>query len=147
MSWGLAPTLAYPRAVPTVMRGLKNSTRTHIADADVRPGLPTQFSYDRKLIVVRRVGGGPNDDDDTDYPVMQIACYAGTYLEASDMQSDVELEILGWPMTMVGSEPENMTLVDEAEIYVGEQEIPDIFPDERRVVATYQLGWRRQHRP
>jgi hypothetical protein len=60
------------------------------------------------------------------------------------MQQDVQRQILAWPLTAVGPDA---ILVDEAEIYVGEQEIPDIYPDERRVVATYRLGLRRQFRP
>lgn len=144
MGWGLAPTLPYPNAVVLGMDGLEASTKPHIANALVRPGPPPNYDYNSKLIVVKRVGGGPDQDDETDFPVLQIACYANTYLQAADMQSDVQLEILSWPMREIGP---NDILVDEAEIYVGEQEIPDVYPDERRVVATYRLGLRRQFRP
>jgi hypothetical protein len=35
-------------------------------------------------------------------------------------------------------------LIDSAGIYVGEQELPDVYPDDRRITSTYQLGLRRQ---
>lgn len=137
-------SMAYPNATILTMDGLEASTRTEIADADVRPSVPANFDYGRRLIVVRRVGGGPDDEDLTDRPILQVQCYAPTYVVAAAMQDDVQVEILNWPMKEIG--PSNI-LVDEAEIYVGEQEIPDVFPDERRVVATYRLGLRRQFRP
>jgi hypothetical protein len=140
----MIPTLAYPNSVVMTIDGLDGSTLSAIADADVRPGVPTNFDYGRKLIVVKRVGGGPDEDDLTDYPILQVACYAPSYLAAAEMQQDVQRQILAWPLTAVGPDA---ILVDEAEIYVGEQEIPDIYPDERRVVATYRLGLRRQFRP
>lgn len=135
---------SYPNATVLAMDGLDASTRTPIADADVRPGPPQNFDYGRKLIVVRRVGGGPDEEDVTDYPVLLVACYAPSFLQATDMQNAVQAEIKSWPLRQIGPD---QVLVDEAEIYVGEQEIPDVYPDERRVVATYRLGLRRQFRP
>jgi hypothetical protein len=59
----MIPTLAYPNSVVMTIDGLDASTLSAIADADVRPGVPTNFDYGRKLIVVKRVGGGPDEDD------------------------------------------------------------------------------------
>lgn len=140
MSWGQAPSVAYPSAVVLGMDGLAAA----FPDAQVRPGPPPNFDNSYELITVQRVGGGPDEDDVTDYPVLQIGCYAPTYLRAADMQSEVQQEILSWPLREIGP---NKILVDEAEIYVGEQEIPDVYPDERRVVATYRIGLRRQFQP
>ena len=136
--------MAFPNSTVLGMDGLIASQRPTIKGVDVRPTVPPDYQYGRKLIVVRRIGGGPDEDGVTDYPVLQIACYAPSFLAASDMQGDVQDEVLGWPMKQIGP---NKILVDEAEIYVGEQEIPDVYPDERRVVATYRLGLRRQFRP
>jgi hypothetical protein len=118
----LITSLAYPNATILVMDGLDASVRTEIALADVRPGVPANFDYGRKLIVVRRVGGGPDDDDLTDYPVVQVQCYAPSYLAAAAMQDACQVEILSWPMQEIGP---NKILVD----------------------GTYRLGLRRQFRP
>lgn len=121
------------------------------SDTIVRPGPPPNYDFTQRLITVRRVGGGPDEEDITDYPVLQIACFASSYTMAAKMQNDVQAEVLSWPLTMINAafddEPEWLVLVDEAELYVGEQEIPDVYLDERRVVATYRLGLRRQFRP
>jgi hypothetical protein len=133
-------SLPYPNATILTMDGLAD----RFPEADVRPGNPPNFQFDRKLIVVRRVGGGPDEDDLTDYPVLLVAAHAPNYLSASELQDDIQVEIKSWPLREIGP---NKILVDEADIYVGEQEIPDVYPDERRVVATYRLGLRRQFRP
>lgn len=133
-------SMAFPSATILAMDGLMAA----FPDVAVRPSAPPNFDYGRKLIAVQRVGGGPDQDDETDYPVIQVACYAPTYLAAAELQSEVQVVIKSWPLTEVGP---NKILVDEAEILVGEQEVPDVYPDERRVVATYRLGLRRQFRP
>lgn len=133
-------SLAYPNAVIMAMDGLQERWPARL----VRPGTPPNFQYDRELITVRRIGGGPDEDDVTDYPILQIACFAPTYLLASNMASEVQVEVMSWPLKEIG--PDKI-LVDEAEIYVGDQDLPDIFPDERKVVSSYRLGLRRQFRP
>lgn len=134
MGWPMLPTQTYPNAVVLCMDGLS-------ALGTTRPGVPPNFDGSYKLIVVKRIGGTPDPDDVTDYPIMQIQNYAASYLLAADLAADVQLEILNWPLKQIGP---NQILVDEAEIYVGEMELPDIYPDERRVVSTYRLGLRRQ---
>lgn len=136
----LLTSLPYPNAVILTMDGLA----ARFPDAEVRPKVPPNFDFAVELITVQRIGGGPDEEDLTDYPVLLVGCYAPTYLRAADLQSEVQVEIMSWPLTEVGP---NKILVDEAEIYVGEQEVPDVYPDERRVTSTYRLGLRRQFRP
>lgn len=131
-----APTaLAYPNATIVVMDMLEGI-------APVRASVPPNFDTGTTLIVVRRVGGAPDPDDETDHPVVQVACYAPSYPAAAALAQSVQIRILSSPLTDV-----NGVLVDEARVFVGEQEVPDVYPDDRRIVSTYQLGWRRQFRP
>jgi len=128
-------SMAYPNARIVVMDLLEGI-------ATVRASVPPNFDPATELIVVRRVGGAPDIDDVTDRAIVQVACYAPTYPAASDLADQVQERILSSPATEV-----NGVLVDEARIFVGEQEVPDVYPDDRRIVSTYQLGWRRQFRP
>ena len=128
-------SMAYPNATVVVMDMLEDV-------GTVRASVPANFDPATPLIVVRRVGGSPDEDDVTDRPIVQVQCYGPTYPAAADLAQAVQVRILTSPCTEV-----NGVLVDEARIYVGEQEVPDVYPDDRRIVSTYQLGWRRQFRP
>lgn len=128
-------SLAFPNAVVVLMDLLGDI-------ADCRPAPPANFAPGDTLIVVKRVGGGPDADDLTDHPVMQVQCYGPTYLAAADLAQSVQVRILSCPLTEI-----NGVLVDEAHVLTGEQEVPDVYPDDRRIVSTFQLGWRRQFRP
>lgn len=110
--------------------------------AAVHTAVPDNWDFASKLIVVRRIGGVVDDDGFTDNPIVQVQFYAPTYLQAEQLASDAQVLILSSPLTMVDG-----VLVDDADIYVGEQEVPDIYPDERRLVSTYRFAWRRQFRP
>jgi len=125
-------SIAYPNATVVVMDMLNDL-------GTVRPSVPPNFDPSTPLIVVRRVGGAPDADDVTDHPIVQVGCYGPTYSAAADLAASVQVRILSSPCTDV-----NGVLVDEARVYVGEQEVPDVYPDDRRIVSTYQLGWRRQ---
>lgn len=139
--WGLNPTIAYPSSVRVSMAIVKPLVPT----GRVRVAVPANF--EAPLIVVRRIGGGPNAQDDTDYPVMLFSFYGDNYPAAEDLAEQAEVAILGSAMTMVDLGNGKQVLVDEAEIYIGEQELPDVYPDERRINATYRFGWRRQYIP
>jgi hypothetical protein len=136
------PTLesrAYPDARVVVMDMLADVD----SEAFVRATVPQDFeAATTKLVVVRRVGGSPDEDDVTDRPIVQVACYAPTYLAAAELAQGCQTRILTSPCTLVGD-----VLVDEARLFVGDQEVPDVYPDDRRIVSTYQLGWRRQFQP
>jgi len=125
-------SIAYPNAAVVVMDMLDDL-------GTVRASVPPNFDTATPLIVVRRIGGAPDEDDVTDRPIVQVQCYGPTYPAAADLAASVQVRILTSPLTEV-----NGVLVDEARIYVGEQEVPDVYPDDRRIVSTYQLGWRRQ---
>lgn len=129
-------SMAYPNAQLVVMDMLVP------LGVDVRPAPPAELGAEESLIVVRRIGGGPDAEDVTDRPIMLIACYAPTFPAAMDLAADVQTAILSSVLTEVSG-----VLVDEARVVVGEQEVPDVYPDDRRIVSTYQLGWRRQFRP
>lgn len=131
----MTASLAYPNAVIVVMDMLEGI-------APVRTSVGPNFDPGTELITVRRIGGTPDPDDVTDYPVVQVACYAPTYPAAAELAQSVQMRILTSVCTEV-----NGVLIDEARIFVGEQEVPDVYPDDRRIVSTYQLGWRRQFRP
>lgn len=129
-SWYGNITKAYPRTEQVMMDLLGDI-------APVRIVVPEDFQP--PLIVARRTGGGPDADDITDYPLVLISCYGATYPDAAALADSVQIRVINSPMTIVGG-----ILIDEAEIYVGEQEIPDIYPDDRRISTTYRFGWRRQ---
>lgn len=127
--------LAYPNAVEVVMDMLADL-------APVRVAVPPNFDAGSPLIVVKRIGGTPDANDITDNPIIQVGCYGPSYPAASDLAASAQVRILTSPCTEV-----NGVLVDSARLYVGEQELPDVYPDDRRIISTYQLGWRRQFRP
>jgi hypothetical protein len=126
--------LAYPDATLVVMDMLDGL-------APVRVAVPPDFDGG-PLIVVKRIGGAPDAADETDHPMVQVSCYAPNYPAASELAAAVQVRILSSPLTEI-----NGVLVDEARVLIGEQEVPDVYPDDRRIVSTYQLGWRRQYRP
>jgi hypothetical protein len=128
-------SMAYPNAVDVLLDMLADI-------ADTRTAVPPNYGATSELIVVRRLGGGPDEDDLTDNPIVQVACYAPTFPAATALAGAVQVRILSSPLTEV-----NGVLVDEARVVTGEQEVPDVYPDDRRIVSTYQLGWRRQFRP
>lgn len=100
------------------------------------------------LIVVKRVGGQPDVEDTTDQPIMLIAVYGATYSAAVNLMAAVQTRILSSPLTAVdvldGSNITGRVLVDAAGIHVGVAEVPDVYADDRRIIATFQLAWRRQ---
>jgi hypothetical protein len=123
----------FPNAVRVCMNLLSDL-------APVRVVVPNDFRP--PLIVATRTGGQPDAEGETDYPIVLISCYGETYPLAEDLAGRVQYKIENSPLTEVGG-----VLIDEADIYVGEQEIPDIYPDERRISTTYRFAWRRQFRP
>lgn len=126
-------SMPFPSAT-NVMHAMLND----IAPVVLRP--PQDFTP--PLLVIRRVGGRPNLEGDTDYPLILVSAYGNTYTEAEELMGQVTVRVLSSPLTMV-----NGVLIDEATLYVGEMEVPDVYPDDRRITETFQLGWRRQFLP
>lgn len=127
-------SIPYPSAVKVVMALLGDI-------ATVRMAPPPDYNGD-PLITVRRIGGEPNYDDDTDAPILLVSCYAPTYLAADDLAGRVQVRILSSPCTEVAG-----VLIDSADIHVGGLEGPEPYPDERAINSTYVLSWRRPFRP
>ncbi|MBF6063018.1 hypothetical protein IU500_12420 [Nocardia terpenica] len=84
---------------------------------------------------VNRVGGA--DDGISDRPVLQVAAFAETRAQAWELAEKARQAILDAPGTLVAG-----VLVDDARTAVGHQQIPDIDPDDRRVVSSYVLSFR-----
>jgi hypothetical protein len=140
----LLTSIPYPDANSVVMSLL----------ADLGPvAMRVPNDFQSPLIVVRRIGGQPDHEDITDFPIVLVSVFGSTYPEAQDLFGKVQTRILSSPMTAVAvldfssGSPGRVTgrvLVDSAGIHVGETELPGQWPDDRRLNGTYQLGWRRQ---
>jgi hypothetical protein len=128
-------SLPYPDANLTVKALLADLATTALT-------VPNDFAP--PLIVVKRVGGQPDIEDITDFPIMLIAVYGADYPSAQALMSQVQTRILTSPATLITLPDSSKVLVDSAGIHVGEAEVPDVYPDDRRITSTYQFGWRRQ---
>jgi hypothetical protein len=106
--------------------------------------LPNDFAV--PIITVKRIGGQPNANDDTDFPIILVSYYGEDYDTAQALASAGQVAILSSPCTAVTLDNGSRVLIDSAGIYVGEQELPDVYADDRRITSTYQLGMRRQFR-
>src|SRR5437764_15311817 len=103
-------SMPYPNAVKVAMALLGDLAPTRLAP-------PPDF--EPPLIVVSRIGGQPNADDDTDYPLLLVSCYGDTYLAATALADAVQVRVLSSPLTEAGG-----VLIETAEVWVGEQEVP-----------------------
>jgi hypothetical protein len=105
--------------------------------------LPPNFTP--PLVQVNRIGGAPDPSGITDYPLMRFAYYMPTRNESWQMASAGEAALMAYehrniPVTGVGD-----VLLDSLGIFVGGQMLPDLDPDDRRVVKDYVMGFRRQY--
>jgi hypothetical protein len=136
-------SIPYPRATSVVMDLLTIVpiiVTVNGADLTAGAGLSVPPDYQGDpFYVVRRIGGTPDVEDITDHPIMMLASYAESYKTAVALSDAAMVRILSSGATLV-----NGVLVDTADIYVGEQEVPDEYADERRIVETYEFSWRRQ---
>lgn len=128
-------SMAFPSAVKTMMAMLNPIAPVRIAPPPDWDGA--------SMFVVRRIGGGPDPDDITDFPIMLVSSMGVSYGVAEDLDAAAQIAIL----SSVATQTSNGVLVDHAEIYVGQQEFQDVYPDERTINSTYRMGWRRQFRP
>ncbi|WP_405159839.1 hypothetical protein OG203_25685 [Nocardia sp. NBC_01499] len=87
------------------------------------------------FIQVNRVGG--TDDGITDRPVVQVAVFGATRAQAWALAEEVRHAVRAAAGSMVGG-----VLVDDTRTALGHQQIPEIDPDDRRVISTYQLSFR-----
>lgn len=111
--------------------------------------IPAEYDPERDgdLIQVARVGGAPDEDDVTDYPLIQVTCWASTRTGAWALSNRVQPVVLGAAGTAVDrpGDPADGVLIDDAEIAAGNQQLPDLDPDDRKVATTYRLAFRRQY--
>lgn len=89
------------------------------------------------VIVVNRVGG--TDDGITDRPLVQVSCYGTDRPAAWSLSGQCQQAILNASGQAVGG-----ILVDSTGTAAGGQQVPDLNPDDRRVISTYRLAIRRQ---
>lgn len=122
-----------------------------VAMALLAPVAPTVLylpnNFDVPIITVKRIGGQPDADDVTDFPIILVSYYGADYPATQALASAGQVAILSAPLTQVVLEDGSHVLIDSSGIYVGEQELPDVYDDDRRITSTYQLGLRRQFFP
>jgi hypothetical protein len=106
--------------------------------------LPNDFAV--PIITVKRIGGQSDPNDVTDFPIVLVNYYGDSYDTAQALASAGQVAILMSPLTAVTLVDGSRVLIDSAGIYVGEQELPVEYADDRRITSTYQLGLRRQFR-
>lgn len=109
--------------------------------APVRLAPPPDFKGGR-LITLSELPGSTNADDDTYFALLLVSAWQSTFLEAVDLSNEVQVRILSAGMTQHAG-----VLIDSTGLYTGATEGPELYPDERRIDAIYQLGWRRQFLP
>lgn len=98
-------------------------------------------------VQINRIGGSPDQWDLTDYPIMRCAYYGVNRPAAWDLAAQGEATMMGMAHRAVYVERyDGEILIDSVSIIVGGQQLPDVDPDERRVVKDFQLGLRRPHR-
>lgn len=98
-------------------------------------------------IVVQRIGGGPDAEDQTDYPLFRVLYYGETRADAMQLSRDGERLVMAHKGRCIRrpGHPMDGILVDYATIEVNGTMDPDLDPDDRRVVKNYSLGLRRQY--
>lgn len=98
------------------------------------------------LTQVNRIGGAPDNSDITDFAIMRLAHYGATRMDAWNLASQGEALMIGHRCRNVYvPEYDGEILVDSVDIIIGGQQLPDIDPDDRRVVKDYIIGLRRPY--
>lgn len=127
-------SMAYPNTLRTVRALLEDL-------AEVRLTPPPNWEGGR-LITLVELPGRTNADDDTYFALVLISAWGSTFNEAVDFAGEVQVRVLSAGLT-----EHDGVLIDSTGLYTGATEGPEMYPDERRVDAVYQLAWRRQFRP
>jgi hypothetical protein len=130
--------LAYPDAERVLLAILEP-----LLPNKVDTWLPTPLNP--PFIQVNRSGGGPDDVDITDYPLMRVRFYGGDRNGAWDLAADGERTIMGAKGHFVDVPGIGLVFIDYAVIVVGGTQDVDLDPDDRRVTKDFMLGMRRQY--
>jgi hypothetical protein len=105
--------------------------------------LPPNFTP--PLVQVNRIGGGPDASGITDFPIMRFAYYMPTRNESWQMSAAGEAALMAYEHRNIPVPGVGDVLLDSLGIIIGGQMLPDLDPDDRRVVRDYVLGFRRQY--
>jgi len=92
-------------------------------------------AWEPPIIVVQRVGGDMDLDTYSDLPLLELTFYGATRPAAWDLAIRGQRAVLDAEATAVAG-----VLVETAEIVTGGQQVPDLDPDDRRVIVTARLS-------
>lgn len=101
-------------------------------------------AFDPPFIRIQRTGGAPDGLDITDYPILTVATYGETRQTAWSLSRVVEQILLGAKYHSIEVLDVGWVLCDTVFLNAGGEQLPDLDPDDRRVVASYVFGFRRQ---
>lgn len=101
--------------------------------------------WEPPLALVNRIGGAPDVADITDYPIMRVAFYGDTRNVSWNLAARGEGAIMLSRHHFIDVPDVGPVLLDFARIEIGGQMLPDLDPDDRRVVKDFTLGFRRQY--
>jgi hypothetical protein len=90
--------------------------------------------FDPPIIAVQRVGGDLDLTNYTDHAVLQVTFYGVNRPAAWDLAGAGVLALLRAPGTEAAG-----AYVEDVAIIAGGQQIPDLDPDDRRVVVSAQI--------
>lgn len=98
-------------------------------------------------IVVQRIGGGPDAEDQTDYALLRVLYYGGTRNEAMTHSREGESLMMAHRGRCIRrpEHPADGILVDYVAIEVNGTVDQDLDPDDRRITKNYTVGLRRQY--
>jgi hypothetical protein len=132
----------FPDVVVMMMDLLDPTGDGTFGGARAYPSRPIQWDpATDKAIVVAAAGGSQNAEGDTLNAIVMIQSYAPTYTQASNQAQWVQKQIESCPGTEIG--PDRL-LADEAELWSAPTEVPDDYPDDRRITTHYRVAVRRQ---
>ena len=132
------PYLPYPDAERVTLAILEPVLPGNV-DTWMPSPRPTTF------IQVNRTGGGPDNADVTDFPLMRVRFYGGDRQGAWDLAFDGEKALMEAQGRYVEVPGIGAVLVDYVTIALGGTQDPDVDPDDRRVTKDFMLGLRRQY--
>lgn len=116
-------------------------------DGNAGTWLPSGFTP--PYTQINRIGGAPDNSDITDFAIVRVAHYGANRMGAWQLAAQGEALMIGArhheiSVPLMGEGV--AILVDSVDIVIGGQQLPDVAPDDRRVVKDYIIGLRRPWR-
>lgn len=102
--------------------------------------LPDDWEENLPVIQVNRVGGGVDVDDVTDTARLQVAVWAGDRATVWALAARIRGAV-----TQSGGTAPGGILIDRGSEAIAGQQVPDIDPDDSRVISTFHLEFRKQN--